>query len=92
MAKASVPILNLKSDCKLDVIYLEEGLRIRRVSENDFNKLFLMAEQNLTRTISTIELSNINFIIEKLYGNKNEINWLEVKKSFTMVISGPEAN
>jgi len=86
LAKASVPILNLKSDCKVDEIALEEGLKIRRVSENDFNKLFTMAEQNFTRTISTIELSNINFIIEKLYENKSDINWIEVKKTFDMVI------
>jgi hypothetical protein len=85
MAKASVPILNLKADCKVEKIDLEDGLIIRRVSENDFNKLFLMAEQNFTRTISTIELSSINFIIEKLYDNKTDINWLEVKKTFDMV-------
>lgn len=85
LAKASVPILNLKADCKVDSIELEEGLKIRRVSENDFNKLFTMAEQNVTRTISTIELSSINFLIEKLYYNKTDINWFEVKKTFNMV-------
>jgi len=85
MVKASAPILNLKTDYTLDIIELEEGLRIKRVSDDEFRKLFQISEQNLTKSISTIELININFIIEKLYSNRDEINWIEVKKIFDMV-------
>lgn len=88
LARIDSPIINLRSDYSINEITLEEGLKIRRISDRDFNALFQLSEQNLTRTISFMDLSRINFIIEQYYDDRNSINYLRVKELYDTVLFG----